>query len=105
MGYRFRLHVGNLPGKPDIVLPRHKKVVLVHGCFWHGHKGCKRAKMPTTNIEFWQTKIAGNFERDIKNNNALVSNGWRVLVVWSCEITKLDALRQKLKGFMNATPN
>src|SRR5688500_15685000 len=71
MGYRFRLHRKDLPGKPDIVLPRHHKVIFVHGCFWHGHEGCPRAARPTTNVDFWNTKIDRNVERDVRNRQEL----------------------------------
>ncbi|MGC8490359.1 MAG: very short patch repair endonuclease [Syntrophobacteraceae bacterium] len=105
MGYRFRLHVKSLPGKPDIVLPRHKKIILVHGCFWHGHVGCNRSKPPSSNVEFWQKKLLGNRERDEKTLATLTALGWKVLVVWSCETRKLELLKQKMKGFLeNGAP-
>lgn len=85
VGFRFRLHSTSLPGKPDIVLPRHYVVVFVHGCFWHNH-GCKRSKMPATNKDFWTKKIAGNVRRDIKNKLALESLGWKVETVWGCRV-------------------
>ena len=100
MGYRFRLHVKSLPGKPDIVLPRHKKIILVHGCFWHGHVGCKRSKPPSSNIEFWQKKLLGNRERDQKTLATLTALGWKVLVVWACETNNRELLKEKMKGFM-----
>lgn len=100
MGYRFRLHDKRLPGKPDIVLPRHKKIIFVHGCFWHGHPDCKRAKLPTSNVDFWQAKIAGNIKRDGENIAALAKQGWKVLIVWGCEISPNGPLGEKLKGFM-----
>lgn len=104
-GFRFRLHVKNLPGKPDIVLPKYKAVVLVHGCFWHGH-GCRFFKWPTTRPEFWRTKIERNRENDGKAVAALVAGGWRVAIVWECALrtAKLDrdalgyALSHWLKG-------
>lgn len=105
MGYRFRLHVKSLPGKPDIVLPRHKKIIQVHGCFWHGHPGCNRSKPPSSNVEFWRKKITGNRERDEKILTALTAMGWKVLTVWSCEISKREELQLKLKGFLeNGAP-
>lgn len=100
MGFRYRLHMKNLPGKPDIVLPRHKKIIVVNGCFWHGHKSCVRSKRPVTNIEFWNSKIAGNIERDNRNNTLLKEMGWQILVVWGCETKKLDLLIEKLKIFL-----
>ena len=100
MGYRFRLHVRDLPGRPDIVLPRHKRVVLVHGCFWHGHKGCRRAARPSSNTEFWNEKLSANQERDAKNLRKLRRLGWRVLVVWECQTREDNKLRPRLQRFM-----
>jgi DNA mismatch endonuclease (patch repair protein) len=98
-GFRFRLHVKNLPGKPDIVLPKYKAVVLVHGCFWHGH-GCRFFKWPTTRAEFWRAKIERNRENDEKAVSALVAGGWRVAIVWECALRTpkmdRDALRHAL---------
>src|SRR5512138_57703 len=91
-GYRYRLNVRRLPGTPDIVLSKYRKVILVHGCFWHGHKNCPRSKIPTTNIEFWNKKISGNIERDIKNKAKIRKQGWKVLVLWGCEISKTERL-------------
>lgn len=100
MGFRFRLHRRDLPGKPDITLPKYKKVVFVHGCFWHGHKGCSRAKRPTTNTGFWEKKLNKNLERDKKNLAALKSLGWEVLIVWTCEVKDTEALKQTLSKFL-----
>lgn len=83
-GYRFRLHRRNLPGSPDLVLPRHRVVVFVHGCFWHFHAGCRLAKVPGTRSDFWRTKLLGNRARDAVAVDALLADGWRVLVVWEC---------------------
>ncbi len=85
LGYRFRLHRKNLPGKPDIILPRHKTIIFVHGCFWHQHKGCKEATMPKSRTEWWQEKLEGNAARDKRNKAELRRAGWRVLTVWECE--------------------
>lgn len=85
-GLRFRKNVSHLPGKPDIVLPKYGTVIFVHGCFWHGHPRCKRAKLPETRREFWQKKIEGNVRRDQENASALESLGWQVLLVWECVI-------------------
>jgi DNA mismatch endonuclease, patch repair protein len=84
-GLRYRLHVKNLPGKPDIVLPRWKTVVFVHGCFWHGHS-CSYFKLPGTNEDFWAKKIAGNRANDARQKKALVQGGWKVLTVWECSM-------------------
>jgi DNA mismatch endonuclease (patch repair protein) len=100
LGYRFRLHRKNLPGKPDIVLSKHKKVIYVHGCFWHGHLGCRRAARPTTNIEFWNAKIDGNIARDMTAQRDIVGLGWQYLVVWQCETRNLDELTHKLENFL-----
>jgi DNA mismatch endonuclease (patch repair protein) len=100
MGYRFRLHRKDLPGSPDVVLPRHKKVVLIHGCFWHGHEQCKRAKRPTKNAETWRAKIEDNRIRDAKNVAALRELGWGVLVVWECELRDQERLGRLLREFL-----
>lgn len=85
-GYRFRLHRKDLPGKPDIVLPKYKTVIFINGCFWHQHEGCKQATIPATNREFWQTKLNSNKARDKRILQELQSLGWRVLTLWECEI-------------------
>lgn len=96
MGYRFRLHRKNLPGKPDIVLPRHRCVVFVHGCFWHRHKGCKRASTPQSNVAYWEKKFRRNVERDRQRRHDLRKLGWRVVVVWECELRDPDKLAVRL---------
>lgn len=100
MGFRFRLHRRDLPGSPDIVLPRHRKIVLVHGCFWHGHEQCKRAKRPTKNAETWNAKIEANRVRDVKNVAALHKLGWDVLIVWECEVGDRAQLASRLREFL-----
>lgn len=100
MGYRFRVYKKELPGKPDITLPKHKKVIFVHGCFWHGHKNCPRSKRPDTNVEFWNKKIDGNILRDKKNIQRLENLGWETLTLWTCEIKNQDILKRKLISFM-----
>jgi len=85
-GFRFRKNVSSLPGRPDIVLPRYRAVVFVHGCFWHGHSGCPAAKLPQTNREFWEDKIEANIERDAHQHEELKNLGWRVAVVWGCSL-------------------
>jgi DNA mismatch endonuclease, patch repair protein len=101
LGYRFRLHGKGLPGKPDLVLARHRKVIFVHGCFWHGHAGCRRAARPSTNREFWDKKIDGNVERDAANVKALVRAGWKVLVVWQCAMKDRARLEKRLGEFLS----
>ncbi|MDR2124484.1 MAG: DNA mismatch endonuclease Vsr [Desulfovibrio sp.] len=101
MGCRFRLHVKNLPGKPDIVLPRRKSVIFVHGCFWHGHPGCRRASIPATRTDFWAAKIRGNRLRDEQSVAALEKLGYRCLVVWQCQLRDKAALGRLLADFLN----
>jgi DNA mismatch endonuclease (patch repair protein) len=96
LGYRFRLHRRDLPGNPDIVLPRYHTVIFVHGCFWHGHAGCKRSALPETNREFWETKITGNVRRDQATIGTLVGRGWRVLTIWQCGMKDTQALLEWL---------
>ncbi len=84
MGYRFRLHRRDLPGKPDIVLPKYKTVIFVHGCFWHRHRGCRFAYTPKSRIEFWEAKFAENLDRDRRARRELLKQGWRVVIVWEC---------------------
>lgn len=95
MGYRFRLHRKDLPGNPDIVLPRHRLCIFVHGCFWHQHPGCKRATIPENNQEFWITKFQETSQRDHKAEKELVQQGWNVYVIWECE-TKDEQLLKNL---------
>ncbi|ARU31746.1 very short patch repair endonuclease [Sulfuriferula sp. AH1] len=85
-GLRFRLHAKELPGKPDLVFPKYKTVVFVHGCFWHQHPRCKLAVMPGSNIEFWKQKLGANRERDQRNKKMLKALGWRILTVWECQL-------------------
>jgi DNA mismatch endonuclease (patch repair protein) len=85
MGYRYRLHRRDLPGKPDLVLPKHRAVIFVHGCFWHMHRCPYGRPKPATNAEFWEEKRRGNVERDTRNRRALEQAGWRVFVVWECQ--------------------
>jgi DNA mismatch endonuclease (patch repair protein) len=100
MGHRFRLHRRDLPGHPDIVLPRHRLVVFVHGCFWHRHRGCPNTRTPNTRREFWLKKFADNVRRDHRARRALKTSGWAVLVVWECETRDLDRLRIRIADFM-----
>src|SRR6188768_1882720 len=87
-GFRYRLHVKDLPGKPDIVLPKYKTVIFVHGCFWHGHKKCIKSVLPKTRTEWWKNKIRGNIENDFRAIKMLEKDGWKVITVWSCELVK-----------------
>lgn len=85
-GFRFRLHTKDLPGKPDIVLPKYRIAIFVHGCFWHRHPGCANATLPSTRSDFWAAKLDGNVERDARNIAALEEAGWTVLIVWECDL-------------------
>jgi DNA mismatch endonuclease (patch repair protein) len=85
-GFRFKKNVKDLPGKPDVVLPKYKIVIFVNGCFWHGHKGCKAATLPETRKEFWTNKIKTNIDRDKRNIGDLKKAGWKVIIIWQCEI-------------------
>ena len=100
MGFRYTLHNSALPGKPDLVLTRHKKIIFVHGCFWHMHT-CKYGIVkPRTNAEFWENKRLGNVKRDRKNIRELKKNGWQVLIVWECWTKNIPLLRRKLSAFL-----
>lgn len=94
MGYRFRLHRKDLPGEPDIVLPKYKTVIFVHGCFWHRHKGCKYAYTPKSRVKFWKDKFAETVKRDKQHLKQLKENGWEVFIVWECETKDMDKLKK-----------
>lgn len=96
LGFRFRLHSRNLPGKPDLVLARHRTVILVHGCFWHQHEGCADCSKPGTNQSYWAPKLTRNVQRDAINRSLLISEGWKVITVWECETRLPEALEKKL---------
>lgn len=104
MGYRFRLNRKDIFGHPDIVLPKRRIAIFVHGCFWHGHQNCPKSKLPSTNTEFWASKISGNIERDRLVKNALIELGWRVLVIWQCSMKnkeKQAELSSKIKKWVD----
>jgi DNA mismatch endonuclease (patch repair protein) len=101
LGYRFRLHSARLPGHPDIVLARHRAVIMVHGCFWHRHRACKYAYSPKSRREFWTAKFRKNQLRDKRTESALRKLGWRVLVVWECETSDQHELIHKLQRFLS----
>lgn len=103
MGFRFRLHRQDLPGKPDIVLPRRRAVILIHGCFWHQHEGCPRSVRPTSNVPFWTKKLDRNIQRDRENLQRLQEAGWRVFVVWECQASEIR-LREEFDRFFAALP-
>lgn len=102
LGYRFRLHRRDLPGSPDIVLPRLRAVVNVHGCFWHQHPGCRLARLPKTRPEYWLPKLARNAARDEQALRDLAALGWRPLVVWECETKTQEALRTRLRNWLKS---
>lgn len=100
LGYRFRLHRSDLPGRPDMVFPGRRKIIFVHGCFWHQHPGCKRATIPRSNVAFWRDKLKRNRRRDEVVLEKLAESGWDVLVIWECETKDDEALAEKLKRFL-----
>jgi len=102
LGFRFRLHRRDLPGTPDIVLPKHKTVIFVHGCFWHAHEGCRKATVPSSNTDFWRDKLAANKARDQANIAKLQEMEWQVVVVWECQIIDMDALASRLADIAGA---
>ena len=102
MGFRFRKNKKNLPGHPDIVLPKYRKIIFIHGCFWHGHKNCKRAKRPSSNSKFWDTKLNRNIERDKINIAKLSSMGWHTMVIWQCQVKDEEHLKERIKEFITS---
>lgn len=104
LGYRFRLHRADLPGKPDIILPKYRSVIFVHGCFWHGHDCARGARMPKTNVDYWRGKIARNRARDEKHIAELEALGWRPLVIWECELRDMMTAAAKLTAQLSRPP-
>jgi DNA mismatch endonuclease (patch repair protein) len=100
LGYRFRLHRKDLPGTPDLVFPRYRVVVFVHGCFWHRHQGCRYATTPATRQEFWEAKFEGNVARDRRAIESLEGMGWKVLVIWECETRDVLKTGERLQAFL-----
>ena len=108
-GFRYRKNDKHLPGTPDIVLPKYRTVIFVNGCFWHGHEGCRYFVWPKNNAEFWKNKIINNIQRDENNLQLLISQGWKVIIVWECElktdrINKLEEITKELKNNVHNTP-
>ena len=99
-GYRFRLNVSNLPGKPDIVFPNRRKAIFVHGCFWHRHPGCDLARLPKSRRQFWVPKLQGNRRRDVRNIEQLRREKWKVCVVWECQLRKITSIEKKIRKFL-----
>lgn len=96
-GFRYRKNVKSLPGSPDIVLPKYKTVVFIHGCFWHGHTNCKFANIPSSNIPYWQKKRETNLKRDVKKILELENSNWRVLIVWGCELKNVERRNERMR--------
>ena len=101
LGYRFRVHAA-LPGKPDIVFAKRRKVIFCHGCFWHSHQNCKRASVPKSNIDFWIPKLARNKQRDRSAQDALREQGWQVLIIWECESKDVSSLSLRVQAFLGS---
>ncbi len=100
MGYRYRLHAKELPGCPDLVFRPRRKVIFVHGCFWHRHEGCAANRVPRTRRAFWRRKLNGNVQRDLRNQGTLEREGWRVLVIWECETKDPDRIAGVIRQFL-----
>lgn len=102
MGFRYRLHDRGLPGTPDLTFPSRRKAIFVHGCFWHRHSepDCKLARLPKSRLDFWQPKLQGNRERDLRHQSELEALGWRILIVWECQMRDREQLKNKLLAFL-----
>lgn len=100
LGYRYRLHDSKLPGHPDVVFKGKKKVIFVHGCFWHRHDDCRLARLPKSRLDFWVPKLEGNKQRDARKLVQLEELGWQALVVWECELKDIKSLEERLKAFL-----
>ena len=100
LGYRYRLHARDLPGCPDLVFRGRQKAIFVHGCFWHRHSECPRCRLPKTNVDFWKTKLENNRQRDVSNLKRLRAKGWKVLVVWECQVDSGKELKDRITQFL-----
>jgi len=100
MGFRYRLHVRELPGNPDMVFASRGKILFMHGCFWHRHSGCRNARWPKSNLEFWQRKLNGNRARDLANRRRLRNLGWEILVIWECQLKNPQKIAEKINVFL-----
>lgn len=100
IGFRYRLHVKELPGKPDLVFPSRRAVIFMHGCFWHRHEGCKLARLPKSKLDFWKPKLEANKERDLLHQQQLRDLGWRILVVWECEMIYTERVSTIVRNFL-----
>ena len=103
LGYRYRLHDARLPGHPDLVFTSRRKIIFVHGCFWHRHAGCPKAQTPQASADFWQNKFSRTVARDAANCVTLKATGWQVLIVWECELKNLDALLPCVRAFLDSS--
>ncbi len=103
LGFRYRLHRRDLPGTPDLVFPKYRAVIMVHGCFWHRHPGCKYASTPSTRENYWTKKFQGNVVRDRRNLTALSRLGWRTLVIWECETRDREAVAERIADFLKGS--
>lgn len=103
LGFRYRLHRQDLPGRPDIVFPRYRAIIMVHGCFWHRHPGCKYAYTPKTRVQFWRKKFEGNVVRDRRNELALSELGWRTMVIWECETKDHQDVAARIESFLRGS--
>ncbi|HNR34612.1 MAG TPA: very short patch repair endonuclease [Candidatus Hydrogenedentes bacterium] len=101
MGLRFRLHRRDLPGTPDLVFPAYNRVVFVHGCFWHRHRGCRFTTTPKTRVKYWKEKFQKNMQRDLRNARKLRRSGWRILVIWQCQTRDVKTIESKLRKFFD----
>jgi DNA mismatch endonuclease, patch repair protein len=102
LGYRYRLHAKELPGHPDLVFRKRRKVIFVHGCFWHRHDNCVSARLPKSRLDFWAGKLEGNKQRDQRTERELRKAGWKVLTIWECRLKKIERLESTLRRFLDA---
>ncbi|UNY41766.1 endonuclease [Burkholderia phage Milagro] len=105
LGYRYRLHGKGLPGRPDLVFSKRRKVIFVHGCFWHRHEGCRLARLPKSRLDFWRPKLEANAERDKEVERQLSALGWKVLTIWECEVKDEVVLTLRVRAFLDDTEN
>lgn len=103
MGFRYRLHSGKLPGRPDLVFAGLKSVIFVHGCFWHRHPGCARCRMPKSRLEYWEPKLEENRNRDLRNQRKLRKEGWRVMVIWECQLADPDRVKRRILRYLGSS--
>ena len=101
LGYRYRLHARNLPGKPDLVFPSRRKAIFVHGCFWHRHEGCPLARLPKSKLEFWVPKLEGNRKRDLQKQAALREAGWEFITIWECQLRNRNRIASVVREFLS----